>query len=249
MPMKRWLTLGFLILPALAPAQTKRDALHDLSDSIQVLSKKVHASVVQVFSTGYTIGSDSEDNSHSAGLITKQKSTGSGVILGANGYIVTNNHVVQGARSVKVLLAEAPGDASDMRRASRLLDAEVVGTDRTIDLAVLEIKPKSPLPALQLADSDALKQGQIVLAFGNPLGLENSVSLGVVSSVARQIKPDDPMSYIQTDAPINPGNSGGPLLDSEGRVVGINTFILSQSGGSEGIGFAIPSNIVDYVYK
>jgi serine protease Do len=102
---------------------------------------------------------------------------------------------------------------------------------------------------LKLADSDGLRQGQIVLAFGNPLGLENSVSLGIVSSVGRQIKPDDPMVYIQTDAPINPGNSGGPLLDSDGNVVGINTFILSQSGGSEGIGFAIPSNIVRNVYE
>ena len=86
------------------------------------------------------------------------------------------------------------------------------------------------------------------MAFGNPLGLEGSVSLGIVSSTARQIRPDDPMIYIQTDAPINPGNSGGPLVDAEGRVMGINTFILSQSGGSEGIGFAIPSNIVKNVY-
>jgi serine protease Do len=93
-----------------------------------------------------------------------------------------------------------------------------------------------------------LKQGEIVLALGNPLGLDNSVSLGVVSAVARQVKPDDAMVYIQTDAPINPGNSGGPLVDSEGRVVGINTFILTQSGGSEGIGFAIPSNIAREVY-
>jgi serine protease Do len=87
------------------------------------------------------------------------------------------------------------------------------------------------------------------MAFGNPLGLENSVSMGVVSSVARQIKPDDTMIYIQTDAPINPGNSGGPLVDADGRVMGINTFILSQSGGSEGLGFAIPSNIIKNVYN
>jgi serine protease Do len=94
-----------------------------------------------------------------------------------------------------------------------------------------------------------LRQGQLVLAFGNPLGLANSVTMGVVSSIARQLKPDDPMIYIQTDAPINPGNSGGPLLDAEGRIVGINTFILTQSGGSEGIGFAIPSSIVHTVVQ
>jgi serine protease Do len=104
------------------------------------------------------------------------------------------------------------------------------------------------LPHLQLGDSDRLRQGELVMAFGNPLGLQGSVSLGIVSSTARQLHPDDMMVYIQTDAPINPGNSGGPLIDSRGRVVGINTFILSQSGGSEGLGFAIPSNIVASVY-
>jgi serine protease Do len=99
-----------------------------------------------------------------------------------------------------------------------------------------------------MGDSDALRQGQLVLAFGNPMGLENSVSMGVVSATARQIKPDDAMIYIQTDAPINPGNSGGPLVNVNGRVVGINTFIFTQSGGNEGLGFAIPSNIVKNVY-
>jgi serine protease Do len=108
---------------------------------------------------------------------------------------------------------------------------------------------RSDLTPLPLGDSDGLHQGQLVMAFGNPLGLENSVSMGVVSSVARQIKADDTMIYIQTDAPINPGNSGGPLVDADGRVMGLNTFILSQSGGSEGLGFAIPSNIVRNVYQ
>ena len=88
-----------------------------------------------------------------------------------------------------------------------------------------------------------------MLALGNPLGLDNSVSMGVVSAVSRQIKTEDPMVYIQTDAPINPGNSGGPLVDTDGNVVGINTFILTQSGGSEGIGFAIPSKIAQQVYR
>src|SRR5205814_5597964 len=105
--------------------------------------------------------------------------------------------------------------------------------DREADLAVLKVEADA-LPVLKLSDSDTLRQGQVVLAFGNPLGLENSVSIGVVSSVGRQIKPDDPMVYIQTDAPINPGNSGGPLLDANGDEVAINTFILSQSGGREG---------------
>jgi serine protease Do len=104
------------------------------------------------------------------------------------------------------------------------------------------------LRALQFGDSDELRAGQLVLAFGSPLGLESSVSMGVVSAVARQLTPDDPMIYIQTDATINPGNSGGALVDTAGRLVGVNTLIYSQSGGSEGIGFAAPSNIVRNVF-
>jgi serine protease Do len=113
---------------------------------------------------------------------------------------------------------------------------------------VLKISETS-LPALEFGDSDALGEGDLVLAFGSPLGLDNSVSMGVVSAVGRQLRPDDRMVYIQTDTSINPGNSGGPLVDMSGRVVGINTLIYSQSGGNEGIGFAAPSNIVQAVYK
>jgi serine protease Do len=122
-----------------------------------------------------------------------------------------------------------------------------VGVDRDSDLAVVKIDKKN-LPYLTFGNSDELKQGQIVMALGNPLGLDNSVSMGVVSAVSRQIKPDDTMVYIQTDAPINPGNSGGPLLDTDGHVIGIDTLIFTQSGGNEGIGFAIPSNIAEQVY-
>jgi len=128
-----------------------------------------------------------------------------------------------------------------------LIDAKLVGLDRDIDIAVVKIEHKG-LPFLAFGDSNRIHQGELVLAFGSPLGLESSVSMGVVSSVARALHPDDMMVYIQTDAPINPGNSGGPLVDSEGRVIGINTFILTQSGGSEGLGFAIPSSIVANVY-
>ena len=123
-----------------------------------------------------------------------------------------------------------------------------MGLDRETDIAVLKVEERG-LPALELGDSESLRQGQLVMAFGSPLGLENSASLGVVSAVARQLKPDDPMIYVQTDASINPGNSGGPLVDAEGRMVGLNTMILSQSGGNEGIGFAAPSHIVRSVYE
>jgi serine protease Do len=119
--------------------------------------------------------------------------------------------------------------------------------DREMDVAVVKID-QTGLAHLTLGNSDAVRQGELVMAFGNPRGLEGSVSMGIVSSTSREIHPDDFLAYIQTDAPINPGNSGGPLIDSQGRVVGVNTFILSESGGSEGLGFAIPSNIVNTVY-
>jgi len=128
------------------------------------------------------------------------------------------------------------------------VSATIVGIDRQSDLAVLKIDAKN-LPALELADSDQLKQGQVVFAFGSPQGLENSVTMGIISATARQVSEDNPTTFVQTDAPINPGNSGGPLVDVDGHVVGIDTFILSESGGSEGLGFAIPSNVVRNIYE
>jgi serine protease Do len=173
------------------------------------------------------------------------------VILDPEGYVVTNAHVVQGARRIQVVLAGLasgpPGARSILKAPGRVLEAKLVGSDRETDLAVLKIEEKN-LPSLPLGDSRELRQGELVLAFGSPLGLENSMTLGVVSAVARQVRPEDRMIYIQTDASINPGNSGGPLVDGEGRVIGINTLILSQSGGNEGIGFAAPSNIVRQVF-
>ena len=237
--MSRRLPLLFFLCTPLAAQPT----LRSLSDSLETLSRSANKAVVQVFSTGYALSDeDSDSKATTAGLITKQRSSGSGVVVDPAGFIVTNNHVVQNSRRVRVQFTTAA-------QHSRILEATVVGTDREADLAVLKVDAPAPLPTLKFGDSDALRQGQIVLAFGNPLGLENSVSLGVISSVNRQVKPDDPNSYIQTDAPINPGNSGGPLLNPDGEVVGINTFIFTQSGGSEGIGFAIPSKTVKYIYE
>ncbi len=235
--------------PASKSARLSSESLRGLSDSLEALSQRVNRAVVQVFSTGYAIADEEQESGGTtAGLITKQRSSGSGVILSADGFIVTNNHVVRNARRVRVQLV-GTSDSSGVRQSGKILEARVIGTDREADLAVLKVDFAAQLPTLKFADSDMLRQGQMVLAFGNPLGLENSVSLGIVSSLGRQIRPDDPMVYIQTDAPINPGNSGGPLLNADGDVVGINTFILSQSGGSEGIGFAIPGNIVKNVYE
>ncbi len=126
------------------------------------------------------------------------------------------------------------------------MPARVVGLDAETDLALLKVEAEG-LRFLELADSDIVRQGQLVVAVGSPSGLESSMSMGVISAVARQLRADDRVIYLQTDAPINPGNSGGALVDIEGRLLGINTMILTQSGGSEGLGFAVPSNIVRFV--
>jgi serine protease Do len=128
-----------------------------------------------------------------------------------------------------------------------IIEARLIGVHKDTDLALLKIDEKD-LPTLPLLVQPRARVGQLVFAIGSPEGLQNSVTLGVVSAVARQPDPEKPITYIQTDAPINPGNSGGPLVDMNGSVVGINTFILSEGGGSEGLGFAIPARIVDFVY-
>ena len=234
--------------PAAAPATAvalRRDPLHLFSDSVQELTAKVTKSVVQIVATGY--GLKSEKQASDTAMFEPQEAIGAGVILSSDGYVVTNAHVVQGARKIRVRLPglEALGTAEGIPHGP--VTATLVGLDRQSDLAVLKIEAKN-LPALELADSDQLKQGQVVFAFGSPQGLENSVTMGVVSATARQVSEDNPTTYVQTDAPINPGNSGGPLVDVDGRVVGIDTFILSESGGSEGLGFAIPSNVVRNIY-
>jgi serine protease Do len=226
----------------------KMGGLRDLSKTLEDLSARTGRCVVQIFVRSYVT---TEDSDRVADLLTKENSSGSGILLSADGYILTNAHVVRGSHEVKVQLnvrMEAEARLQGDRSLNRPITGNVVGIDRDSDLAVVKIEKKN-LPFLEFGDSDELKQGQIVLALGNPFGLDNSVSMGVVSAVSRQIKGDDPMVYIQTDAPINPGNSGGPLLNADGHVVGINTLIFSQSGGSEGIGFAIPSNIAREVYS
>jgi serine protease Do len=229
--------------PALAP---RADSLHDLSSQLETLSRRVSRSVVQIFSYGYTLSEEGSNGSNAA-VVTRQRATGSGAVLSDDGYIITNSHVVANARRVRVRVPGEPTGRSILQPAGKILDARIVGIDRDTDLALIKID--AHLPALPLGDSDTLRQGQLVMAFGNPLGLDNSVSMGVVSSVARQIKPDDSQIYIQTDAPINPGNSGGPLVDADGSIMGLNTFIFTQSGGSEGLGFAIPSNLVKNIYQ
>lgn len=224
--------------------------LSDLSRSLQDLSARVSPSVVQIFVTGYA--APDEEDRVATGEPQLERSSGSGVIVDGEGFIVTNAHVVENATRIEVELpfaatGGAPG-RSILKRRGRVTAARVVAIDQETDIAVVKVEARA-LPALAFGDSDALRPGQLVLAFGSPLGLESSVTMGVVSAVARQLTPEDPMIYVQTDATINPGNSGGALVDTEGRLVGINTLIYSQSGGSEGIGFAAPSNIVRNVFS
>src|SRR6516165_11498866 len=228
------------------PATSLRaDPLHLFSESVQELTAKVTKSVVQIVATGY--GLKTEKQASDTALFEPQEAIGAGVILSSDGYIVTNAHVVQGARKIRVRLPGLVMHVGDGSQPAGPVSATVLGVDRQSDLAVLKIDAKD-LPALELADSDKLKQGQVVFAFGSPQGLENSVTMGVVSATARQVSEDNPTTFVQTDAPINPGNSGGPLVDVDGHVVGIDTFILSESGGREGLGFAIPSNVVRNIY-
>jgi len=161
-----------------------------------------------------------------------QQSLGTGFIIDEDGFILTNNHVVEKTDEIKVTLAD-----------KREFTAKIIGRDPKTDLALIRIEPDSPLKPLPLGDSDKLEVGDWVLAIGNPFGLGNTVTAGIVSAKYRQIGAGSYDNFIQTDASINPGNSGGPLLNTAGEVIGINTAIFSRSGGSVGIGFAIPVNM------
>jgi Do/DeqQ family serine protease len=164
----------------------------------------------------------------------KQSSLGSGVIVSHNGLVVTNNHVIQGADDIKIALPDG-----------REFPCEVLLKDENIDLAVLKIKGQQEFPVLAIGNSDAVEVGDLVLAIGNPFGVGQTVTSGIVSALARnQVSSGDVGFFIQTDASINPGNSGGALMNMRGELIGINTAIFSRGGGSNGIGFAIPANLV-----
>ncbi len=160
-----------------------------------------------------------------------QEGVGSGVIVTKDGYILTNNHVVEGADEVKILLQDG-----------REFTAKVIGKDPKSDIAVVRVDAKD-LPAIEVADSDKIEVGDLVLAVGNPFNIGQTVTMGLVSGTGRATLGLDYEDFIQTDAAINPGNSGGALVDVEGRLIGINTAILSRTGGNQGIGFAIPVNL------
>jgi serine protease Do len=221
--------------------------LRQLSSALSQLADKVSPAVVQIVVSGY--GPTPADERHTDTVfIARQRGIGSGVIVDPAGYIVTNAHVVQGAQRLLVLLAST--SSAQARRQSMkkgVFKALLVGVHQESDVAVLKIEAEG-LPFIPLRET-AVKQGELVFAVGSPQGLASSMSMGVVSASAREPELDVPMLFVQTDAPINPGNSGGPLVNADGDIVGINTFILSKSGGSHGLGFAIPARVVRFVYE
>lgn len=220
--------------------------LVQLNSALEDLAAKVSPSVVQILVTGY--GPLREEDRSQTALIVRQHAVGSGVIVARDGYIMTNAHVIEGQQRIRVALPIATDSRGLVPLGKRrIVEAHLVGYHKETDLALLKVD-ETDLPTLPLVSAERPRVGQLVFAIGSPEGLQNSVTMGVVSALARQPDPTKPMTYIQTDAPINPGNSGGPLVDMNGTVIGINTFILSQGGGSEGLGFAIPARVVDFVY-
>ncbi len=245
--------LGFLFT---AQAQTGRgtsSVLGQFSQSVEALAARVAPCVVRISVTRFA-ARDEAGGGRTGVVLDREQVVGSGAIIDSEGYIVTNAHVVANALRIRVnRLAQSAtaADNPDQTISSTLaqalapeIDATLVGVFKELDLALIKIPAKN-LPTLRFADYHALRQGQVVFAFGSRQGLGNSMSMGVVSSVARQPDPDSSFVYIQTDAPINPGDSGGPLVNTAGELVGMDTFILTESGGSEGIGFAIPSTLVE----
>ena len=243
---KSWLsgTLGLLILAAPAMAANP-ESIREL-DRVGVETERVSAvvgpKVVQIVTRSLKVAERGDEQP--AGVLVAERGRGSGFFVTADGYLITNAHVVANATRIRVLAPTPGGTQAD---APREYTASVAGIDPENDLALLKIEVPS-VPFFDLTRDATPRQGQLVLAYGSPMGLAQSASLGLVSAVDRQLSPDDPRAYIQTDASMNPGNSGGPLVDLEGRLLGINTMILSQSGGSEGLGFAVPLEVIRHSY-
>ena len=244
------LTASLLLLASLlspAPAQDRRvpGSLNEIRLSYAPIVQRAAPTVVNVYAAKTVAAQNPFGDDPifrrffgAPGGDQVQRSLGSGVLVDQGGLVVTNNHVIEGADQVKVSLAD-----------KREFEAEIVLKDTRSDLAVLRLKaPGEHFPVIEFSDSDTLQVGDVVLAIGNPFAVGQTVTHGIVSAVARtQVGITDYQFFIQTDAAINPGNSGGALVDTAGKLVGINTAIFSRSGGSQGIGFAIPANMVKVV--
>jgi serine protease Do len=238
------LSAGAVAVKTKAPETS--ELLRALDNSFETVISKVAPAVVQIVVAGY---GPPEGQAHTTARIVRQHAIGAGIIVDPDGYIMTNAHVVEGAQRIRVILppplTDSPSGLQPIH-AGQILEAKLVGSHKQSDLALLKIEA-THLPAVRLRSDLRVRQGELVFAIGSPEGLRNSVTMGVVSSVAQQMSSDDPMVYIQTDAALNPGNSGGPLVDIDGNVVGINTMKLTE--GSEGLGFAIPASLVNFDYQ
>ena len=266
--MRRFLIFLFLVAGASAAGDDANNGLSQFSGALERLAATVAPAVVQVQVSAWC--ASAPGNGEDTASLKSCRVVGSGVIVDASGYIITNEHVIRNARHIRVMLTPKPDHSEDAfappgkrqeldtvvlgaNRAPvgkrQVLDAVVVGASRDTDLALLKIEA-SGLPTIPIQPKGrGPRQAQVVLAVGSPEGLDNTMTIGIISAVGRQPTPDFPMLYIQTDAAINPGNSGGPLLDVEGELIGINTFMLSDTGRNQGLGFAVPAAVVRYVYE
>src|ERR1700723_2693246 len=248
-----WLFAGcmFLSLP-LSGQNQSATVLKEYDQAIDQVAERAMQSVVEIEVTGYGVPeSDKDSGGGQSQALVRQRSLGSGVIVDPDGYIITNNHVVAGALRIRVIIAPATVELvsgnTRLHNPQRVYEAKLIGTTRYADVALIKIEAKD-LPFIPLPEEFHFHLGQTVVAIGAPEGLDHTVTKGIISAVGRQPEVDRPMVYVQTDAPINPGNSGGPLIDRNGNLVGINTFIYTSGGGSEGLGFAIPEPIVQFAY-
>ncbi|MEC9292473.1 MAG: Do family serine endopeptidase [Pseudomonadota bacterium] len=247
--MKNYLKLVLALYLIVIPAQAAV-TMGDVRTSFKDVVKKVSPAVVNIYTKKVVRERVSMFNDPFFDMFFGQtgpvrqrveRSLGSGVIVTPDGHMITNLHVIQGSKKVKVMFGD-----------KRERDAEFIAGDKRTDLALLRIIPKNGerFEAVRFADSDSVEVGDVVLAIGNPYGVGQSVSMGIVSALGRSgLGSAAAENFIQTDAAINPGNSGGALIDSNGQLIGINTAIFSRSGGNQGIGFAIPSNMADTVIQ
>src|ERR1700733_14838919 len=233
-----------------ASSTDRSNILQQYDEAIDQVAEKAMHSVVEIEVTGFA-KPEGDDADQDQQTLQRQRAIGSGVIVDSDGYIVTNNQVVAVALGIRVIVAPATVELvmghAQLANQQRIYEAKLIGMNRYADLAVIKIEAHG-LPAIPLPELFHVRLGQTVIAIGSPQGLDHTITKGIVSAVGRQPELDRPMVYVQTDAPINPGNSGGPLIDRDGNLIGINTFIYTQGGGSEGLGFAIPEPIVQFAY-
>ncbi len=235
-PYKLTLSVLAVLALCLAPA-TARGTPNGFADLVEDLAPAV-VSISSSQNLGSSFGENEQLRRFEDKLNNPAVSLGSGFIIDSSGIVVTNNHVIEGADEIKVTMEDGTE-----------YDADAIGIDQETDLAVLQIRNAPRLPAVEFGDSRKLRVGDWVLAIGGPFGLGGSVSAGIVSAQNRDIRSGLYDDYIQTDAAINRGNSGGPLFNTDGEVVGINTAIFSQTGGSVGVGFAVPSELAEGIVR